>query len=88
LKFGNWLYNLSNIDQFIIIGFFVFSLGLSYLTILLFRAWHLKIHGSDKYSHQLRITPFSLVGIAVFFATILYISIGQSITRWIIEFTQ
>jgi len=87
LRFAKWLYHLSNTDQYILLGFFIFSLGISYLTILVFRAWHLKIHGSDKYSHEFRITPFALVGIAFIYTLILYMSIGETITRWVIEFS-
>jgi len=88
LKFSKWLYNLSNTDHYILIAFFFIGLGLSYLTILLFRAWHYKIHDSDKYSHDVRITPFALVGVALIFATVLYMSIGESVTGWVTEFTQ
>lgn len=87
MKFAKWLYNLSNTDQYILIGFFVVGLGLSYLTITMLRAWHLKIHGSDKYSHEMRVTPFGLVGLALLFTVILYMSIGETVTRWIIEAT-
>jgi len=88
LKFAKWLYNLNNTDQYILLGFLVFSLGLSYLTILIFRTWHLKIHGTDKYSHEFRITPFALIGIAFIYTVILYMSIGETITRWIIEISK
>ena len=88
MKFAKWLYNLNNTDQYILLGFFVFSLGLSYLTILIFHTWHLKIHGTDKYSHEFRITPFALTGIAFIYTVILYMSIGDTITRWIIELSK
>lgn len=85
MKFANWLYNLSNTDQFILIGFFIVGLGLSYLTITLIREWHLKIHGSNKYSHEMRVTPFGLVGLAILFSVILYLSIGETVTDWVVE---
>ncbi|MDP6991593.1 MAG: hypothetical protein QGF89_02775 [Candidatus Marinimicrobia bacterium] len=88
MKFAKWLYNLSNTDQYILIGFFIASLGLSYLTIIIFRAWHLKIHGSNKFAHEMRVTPFGLVGVALLYSVILYMSIGETVTKWIIGITQ
>ncbi len=88
MKFAKWLYNLSGTDQLIIITFFIFGLGLSYLTIIGLRAWHEKIHGGTKYTHEVRITPFALVGVALVYTTLLYMSIGESVTRWVIELSQ
>ncbi|MDD9880009.1 MAG: hypothetical protein OXR70_07055 [Candidatus Marinimicrobia bacterium] len=88
MKFAKWLYNLSNTDQYILIGFFIASLGLSYLTIIIFRTWHLKIHGSNKFAHEMRVTPFGLVGVALLYSVILYMSIGETVTKWVIGITQ
>ncbi len=60
MKFAKWLYHLTATDQFIIVGFFLFGIGLSYLTIISFRYWHNKIHHQAEYSHEVRITPFFL----------------------------
>ena len=86
MKFGKWLYNLTNTDQYILVGYFIVGLGLSYLTITALRFWHQKIHGSNKYSHAVRTTPFALLGIAFIFTILLYMSTGELITRWIVEF--
>lgn len=88
MKFSKWLYNLNGSDQLIILTFFALGLGLSYLTILALRIWRDHVHGSKQYSHEMRITPFGLVGIAAIYSTILYMSIGDSITRWIAELSQ
>jgi len=88
LKFAKWLYNLSGTDQLIIIGFFAIGLGLSYFTILILRLWHQRVQGSSNYTHEMRVTPFGLVGIAAIYSTILYMSIGDFITRWVIELSR
>jgi hypothetical protein len=88
LKFAKWLYNLSGADQLIIIGFFAIGLGLSYFTILILRLWHERVHSGSKYSHEMRVTPFGLIGIAAIYSTILYMSIGDFITRWVAELSQ
>jgi hypothetical protein len=88
LKFANWLYNLTGTDQLIILAFFILGLGLSYFTILSLRAWHEKIQGGKKYSHEVRVTPFGLIGIATIYATILYMSMGGLVTRWILNLSQ
>ncbi len=88
MKFAKWLYNLSGTDQLIIIGFFAIGLGLSYFTILVLRLWHQRVQGSSKYSHEMRVTPFGLIGIAAIYSTILYMSIGDFITRWVAELSQ
>jgi hypothetical protein len=36
----------------------------------------------------MRVTPFGLVGIAVIYSTILYMSIGDFITRWVAELSK
>jgi hypothetical protein len=36
----------------------------------------------------MRVTPFGLVGIAAIYSTILYMSIGDFITRWVTELSQ
>ena len=87
MRFAKWLYHLTATDQLIIAGFFLFSIGLSYLTIISLRYWHNKIHHQAEYSHEVRITPFFLLGVAMIYAALLYISIGASITKWIIEFS-
>ena len=81
MKFGKWLYNLTNTDQYILVGYFIVGLGLSYLTITALRFWHQKIHGSNKYSHAVRTTPFALLGIAFFFATILFKKVNLKISN-------
>tara|TARA_Y100000816_G_C26094636_1_gene579014 strand:- start:2055 stop:2336 length:282 start_codon:yes stop_codon:yes gene_type:complete len=83
VRFAKWLYHLSLTDQLIILGFFVFSIGLSYLTIISLRFWHHKIHYKAEYSHHIRITPFFLLGVALIYASILYMTIGASVTKWI-----
>ena len=88
MKFGKWLYDLTNTDQYILIGYFIFGLGLSYLTIIAFRYWHFKIHQSKKYSHEVRITPFALFGVAFIYATLLYMSTGELVTSWIMASQQ
>ncbi|MFL3026262.1 MAG: hypothetical protein ACJZZ8_02120 [Candidatus Neomarinimicrobiota bacterium] len=85
MKFAKWLYHLTATDQFIIVGFFLFGIGLSYLTIISFRYWHNKIHHQAEYSHEVRITPFFLLVVALIYAAILYMSIGESVTKWILE---
>jgi hypothetical protein len=79
---------LTGIDQLIIIGIFAIGLGLSYFTILVLRLWHERVHGGSKYSHEMRVTPFGLIGIAAIYSTILYMSIGDFITRWVAELSQ
>jgi hypothetical protein len=88
LKFAKWLYNLTGTDQLILLAFFTLGLGLSYFTILSLRAWHEKVRGGDKYAHEVRVTPFGLFGIAAIYTTIIYMSMGELITRWIGNFTQ
>lgn len=88
MKFAKWLYNLSGTDQLIIIGIFAIGLGLSYFTILVLRLWHERVQGGSKYSHEMRVTPFGLIGIAAIYSTILYMSIGDFITRWVAELSQ
>ncbi|MEA1881185.1 MAG: hypothetical protein U9N31_02120 [Candidatus Marinimicrobia bacterium] len=88
MKFAKWLYNLSGTDQLIILAVFGIGLGLSYFTILVLRLWHERVHGGSKYSHEMRVTPFGLIGIAAIYSTILYMSIGETVTKWIIEITQ
>ena len=88
MKFGKCLYDLNNTDQYILIGYFIFGLGLSYLTIIAFRYWHIKIHQSKKYSHEVRITPFALFGVAFIYATLLYMSTGELVTSWIMASQQ
>ncbi|HIB26512.1 MAG TPA: hypothetical protein EYO27_01295 [Candidatus Marinimicrobia bacterium] len=85
MKFSRWLYGLSRTDHLIIFIFFLIGLGLSYWTIISLRFWHEKIHEGQKYAHEVRITPFALVGIAFLYTTILYMSIGESVTRWVLE---
>ncbi|MBC8345638.1 MAG: hypothetical protein ISR82_01305 [Candidatus Marinimicrobia bacterium] len=69
----------------ILLTFFTLGLGLSYFTILSLRAWHEKIQGGQKYSHEVRVTPFGLFGIATIYTTILYMSMGDLVTRWILN---
>ncbi|MDP6339894.1 MAG: hypothetical protein QF842_06175 [Candidatus Marinimicrobia bacterium] len=88
MKFAKWLYNLSGTDHLIIMAFFAIGLGLSYFTIIVLRAWHEKLHGSIKYTHAVRITPFGLVGIALAYMVILYMSMGEMITRWVAKLSQ
>ena len=88
MKFAKWIYNLSGTDQLIIICFFAIGLGLSYFTILVLRLWHERVHGGSKYSHEMRVTPFGLIGIAAIYSTILYMSIGDFITLWVAELSQ
>ena len=88
MKFGKWLYDLTGTDQLIILVFFAVGLGLSYFTILMLREWHKRVHGSTKYSHEMRITPFGLVGIAAIYSIMLYMSMGDFITRWVAKLSQ
>ncbi|MBN4080789.1 hypothetical protein JYT44_00350 [Caldithrix abyssi] len=88
MRFGRWLYGLTGTDQLIIMAFFAIGLGLSYLTIIGLRSWHEKIHSGQKYSHDVRITPFGLVGIAMVYTIIIYMSIGESVTGWVLKISQ
>ena len=88
MRFAKWLYHLSATDQLIIIGFFFFSTALSYLTIISLRFWHNRIHHKAEYSHNVRITPIFLLGLALIYAALLYMSIGESVTKWILELSQ
>jgi len=88
MKFSKWLYNLSGTDQLIILAFFTIGLGLSYLTIISLRSWHEKIRGGQGYTHEVRITPFGLMGIAMVYTLILYTAIGESVTRWVTQLSQ
>ena len=85
MRFAKWLYHLDGIDQLIIVGFFLFSIGLSYLSINIFRFWYGRMH-KKGYSYEFRITPFFLLILAMFYSTILYISMGENITKWIRDF--
>ncbi len=85
MRFAKWLYDLDGVDQLIVVAFFIFSIGLSYLSINIFRFWYSRIH-NEGYSYEFRITPFFLLLIAMFYASVLYVSIGENITSWIKEF--
>ncbi len=85
MKFAKWLYHLDGTDQFIIVGFFLFSIGLSYLSINIFRFWYSRVH-EKGYAHEFRITPFFLLILAMLYSSILYMSIGDNITKWIRNF--
>ena len=88
MRFAKWLSHLSATDHLIIIGFFFFSIALSYLTIISLRFWHNRIHHKAEYSHNVRITPIFLLGLALIYAALLYMSIGESVTKWILELSQ
>ena len=88
MKFSKWLYDLTGTDQLIILAFFSIGLGLSYFTILALRVWHKRVHSNTKYFHEMRITPFGLVGIAAIYSIILYMSMGDFVTRWVAEISQ
>ena len=85
MRFAKWLYHLDGVDQLIIIGFFIFSVGLSYLSINIFRFWYSQIH-QKGYSYELRITPFFLLILAMIYSSILYMSLGENISKWIRDF--
>ncbi len=85
MRFAKWLYHLDGVDQLIVAGFFIFSIGLSYLSINIFRFWYERIQ-QKGYSREFRITPFFLLFLAMFYASMLYLSIGENITYWIRNF--
>ena len=85
MRFAKWLYHLDGVDQLIVAGFFIFSIGLSYLSINIFRFWYERIQ-QKGYSREFRITPFFLLFLAMLYASMLYLSIGENITDWIRNF--
>ena len=85
MRFAKWLYHLDGVDQLIVAGFFIFSIGLSYLSINIFRFWYERIQ-QKGYSREFRITPFFLLFLAMFYTSMLYLSIGENITDWIRNF--
>lgn len=81
MKFARWLNSLTPLDHTVILALFFISCGLAYFTIVLFRNWYQKIHDNNPYTHDIRITPFGLLGIGIFYAIILYRIVGIPLTN-------
>ncbi len=82
MTFGQWLNSLTALDHTILFVFFLVGCGLAYVTIHFFKNWYKKIHKDSPYTHEMRITPFGLLGTAFIYTFILYRLIGTKITDW------
>ena len=72
MSLGKWLNNLTAIDHAILLILFIIGVYLSHLTLrTLFKFYDEKTTHS-KYRLKLRITPFSLLSLGLFYTYLIY----------------
>ena len=86
MTLGQWLNSLSVLDHIILLIMFLAGVLLSRISLNALIKYYEKKTNYSEYRKQFRITPFFLLILAMFYSTILYISMGENITKWIRDF--